>query len=57
MFLFFRGEKQECKFFDQLVRVFGNKYMMNSDSLSEEAPEVIGEITGFKAFYLCSIDS
>lgn len=46
----FRGEKQECKYFDQLVHIFGNKYMLNSDSLSEDAPEVIGEKTGFKVF-------
>ncbi|XP_024145601.1 uncharacterized protein zgc:113263 isoform X1 [Oryzias melastigma] len=36
-----QGEKQECKYFDQLVHIFGNKYMLNSDSLSEDAPEVI----------------
>ncbi|KAM4569199.1 uncharacterized protein PAE49_008784 isoform 1-T1 [Odontesthes bonariensis] len=36
-----QGEKQECKFFDQLMRIFGNKYMMNSDPLSDDTPEVI----------------
>ncbi|KAM6895684.1 uncharacterized protein FYW49_019554 [Xenentodon cancila] len=36
-----QGEKQECKFFDQLVQIFGNKYIMNSDSLADDANEVI----------------
>ncbi|XP_030576045.1 uncharacterized protein LOC115773444 isoform X2 [Archocentrus centrarchus] len=36
-----KGEKQECKFFDQLVQIFGNKYITNSDPLADETAEVI----------------
>nr|XP_046235057.1 uncharacterized protein zgc:113263 isoform X4 [Scatophagus argus] len=32
-----KGEKQECKFFDQLVRIFGSKYMINSEPLADDA--------------------
>ncbi|XP_029901373.1 uncharacterized protein LOC115354954 isoform X2 [Myripristis murdjan] len=35
-----KGEKQECKFFDQLVRIFGSKYA-NSDSLADESMDVL----------------
>ncbi|XP_028256520.1 uncharacterized protein LOC114432607 isoform X2 [Parambassis ranga] len=35
------GEKQECKFFDQLVQVFGTKYVTNSDPLTDNTVEVI----------------
>ncbi|XP_078138254.1 uncharacterized protein LOC139919797 [Centroberyx gerrardi] len=34
------GEKQECKFFDQLVRIFGSKYV-NAESLAEESMDVM----------------
>uniref|UniRef100_A0A1A7X1R3 Myb-like domain-containing protein n=1 Tax=Iconisemion striatum TaxID=60296 RepID=A0A1A7X1R3_9TELE len=34
-----QGDKQECKFFDQLVQIFGDKYGMNSNSPLDEAPE------------------
>ncbi|XP_076009484.1 uncharacterized protein LOC143002949 isoform X1 [Genypterus blacodes] len=34
-----RGEKQECKFFEQLMHIFGDKYL-NSDPLPEEAADV-----------------
>ncbi|CAG5927595.1 unnamed protein product [Menidia menidia] len=34
-----QGEKQECKFFDQLVRIFGNKYMANPDPLADDTAE------------------
>ncbi|XP_027128087.1 uncharacterized protein zgc:113263 isoform X1 [Larimichthys crocea] len=34
-----KGEKQECKFFDQLVQVFGNKYVINSDPLTEDTAD------------------
>ncbi|XP_056133157.1 uncharacterized protein zgc:113263 [Lampris incognitus] len=33
------GEKQECKFFDQLLRVLGSQYV-NQDSLAEESSNV-----------------
>ncbi|XP_036004846.1 uncharacterized protein zgc:113263 isoform X1 [Fundulus heteroclitus] len=36
-----QGDKQECKFFEQLVQIFGTKYVMNSDSLTDDTPEVI----------------
>ncbi|XP_034434543.1 uncharacterized protein zgc:113263 isoform X1 [Hippoglossus hippoglossus] len=32
-----KGEKQECKYFDQLVQIFGSKYVTTSDPLAEEA--------------------
>nr|XP_020455352.1 uncharacterized protein LOC109959929 isoform X2 [Monopterus albus] len=35
-----KGEKQECKFFDQLVQIFGSKYVMNSDSLADNTADV-----------------
>ncbi|TNN46064.1 Zinc finger and SCAN domain-containing protein 29 [Liparis tanakae] len=34
-----KGEKQECKYFDQLVRIFGNKYAANSDPLADDAAD------------------
>ncbi|XP_033989543.1 uncharacterized protein zgc:113263 isoform X1 [Trematomus bernacchii] len=34
-----KGEKQECKFFEQLVQIFGSKYVSNSDPLTEDAAE------------------
>ncbi|XP_008398981.1 uncharacterized protein LOC103459291 [Poecilia reticulata] len=36
-----QGDKQECKYFEQLVQIFGTKYVMNSDSLTDDTPEVI----------------
>ncbi|XP_017270412.1 uncharacterized protein zgc:113263 [Kryptolebias marmoratus] len=36
-----QGDKQECKFFDQMVQIFGNKYVMSSESLADDTPEVI----------------
>ncbi|XP_023121890.1 uncharacterized protein zgc:113263 [Amphiprion ocellaris] len=36
-----KGEKQECKYFDQLVQIFGTKYVMNSDPLADDTAEVI----------------
>uniref|UniRef100_A0A8D2ZDG9 Myb-like domain-containing protein n=1 Tax=Scophthalmus maximus TaxID=52904 RepID=A0A8D2ZDG9_SCOMX len=38
-----KGDKQECKFFDQLVHIFGSKYTMTSDPLADDAPEVVGK--------------
>ncbi|XP_029351517.1 uncharacterized protein LOC115037156 [Echeneis naucrates] len=35
-----KGERQECKFFDQLVQIFGNKYMMNSDPLADDTADI-----------------
>ncbi|KAM9846054.1 uncharacterized protein ACBR49_011020 [Aulostomus maculatus] len=35
-----RGEKQECKYFDQLVHVFGSKYV-NIDPQTEETADVM----------------
>ncbi|XP_071358596.1 uncharacterized protein [Trachinotus anak] len=35
-----RGEKQECKFFDQLVQIFGSKYIMNSDPLADDTADI-----------------
>ncbi|KAF7662044.1 hypothetical protein LDENG_00247240 [Lucifuga dentata] len=34
-----QGDKQECKFFDQLVQIFGSKYV-NSNPLADEAADV-----------------
>ncbi|XP_075967913.1 uncharacterized protein LOC142971160 isoform X3 [Anarhichas minor] len=34
-----KGEKQECKFFDQLVQIFGSKYVMNSDPLADDTAD------------------
>lgn len=36
-----KGEKQECKYFDQLVQIFGNKYGMNSDPLADDTADVV----------------
>ncbi|XP_005451753.1 uncharacterized protein zgc:113263 isoform X1 [Oreochromis niloticus] len=36
-----KGEKQECKFFEKLVQIFGNKYIINSDPLADDTAEVI----------------
>ncbi|XP_034019841.1 uncharacterized protein zgc:113263 [Thalassophryne amazonica] len=33
-----KGEKQECKFFDQLLHIFGSKYI-NPDTLAEESTD------------------
>lgn len=38
-----RGEKQECKFFDQMVQLFGNKYVINSDPVADDAADVMGK--------------
>ncbi|XP_039998724.1 uncharacterized protein zgc:113263 isoform X3 [Xiphias gladius] len=35
------GEKQECKFFEQLVKIFGNKYVMNSDPLADDPADIV----------------
>lgn len=35
-----KGDKQECKFFDLLVRNFGSRYGMTSDPLADDAAEV-----------------
>lgn len=37
-----RGERQEFKFFDQMVQLFGNKYIINSDPVAEEAANGAG---------------
>ncbi|XP_038594975.1 uncharacterized protein zgc:113263 [Micropterus salmoides] len=34
-----KGDKQECKFFDQLVHIFGSKYVINSDPLADESAD------------------
>ncbi|XP_051248459.1 uncharacterized protein zgc:113263 isoform X2 [Dicentrarchus labrax] len=34
-----KGEKQECKFFDQLVQIFGSKYVINSDPLADDTAD------------------
>ncbi|XP_026216895.1 TIN2_N and Myb_DNA-bind_4 domain-containing protein isoform X2 [Anabas testudineus] len=36
-----KGEKQECKYFDQLVQIFGSKYVMNSDPLTDDTADVV----------------
>lgn len=36
LFLVSRGERQEFKFFDQMVQLFGNKYIINSDPVAED---------------------
>nr|XP_033470495.1 uncharacterized protein zgc:113263 isoform X3 [Epinephelus lanceolatus] len=36
-----KGEKSECKFFDQLVQVFGSKYIINSDPLADDTADGI----------------
>ncbi len=38
-----RGEKQECKFFDQLVQIFGSKYVINFDHLADDAADGEGK--------------
>lgn len=34
-----KGERQEFKFFDQMVQLFGNKYIINSDPVAEDAAD------------------
>ncbi|TNM91308.1 hypothetical protein fugu_019688 [Takifugu bimaculatus] len=34
-----RGERQEFKFFDQMVQLFGNKYVINSEPVAEDADD------------------
>ncbi|XP_029318417.1 uncharacterized protein LOC115028663 [Cottoperca gobio] len=34
-----KGEKQECKFFDQLVQIFGSKYVTNADPLADDTAD------------------
>ncbi|XP_029019444.1 uncharacterized protein zgc:113263 [Betta splendens] len=36
-----RADKQECKYFEQLMRVFGSKYMMTSDPQTDDAADVV----------------
>lgn len=36
-----KGDKQECKYFDQLMQIFGNKYVINSDPLADDAADGI----------------
>ncbi|XP_056223663.1 uncharacterized protein zgc:113263 isoform X1 [Seriola aureovittata] len=36
-----KGEKQECKFFDQLVKIFGSKYVLNSDPLADDTADIV----------------
>lgn len=49
MFYFPRigGERVECKFYDQFVQIFGNKYL-SCDSLAEESNGAtdMGEVPG-----------
>uniref|UniRef100_A0A3P8RX00 Myb-like domain-containing protein n=1 Tax=Amphiprion percula TaxID=161767 RepID=A0A3P8RX00_AMPPE len=54
-FLHEKGEKQECKYFDQLVQIFGTKYVMNSDPLADDTAEVMGktDIEHVGGFLLC----
>uniref|UniRef100_A0A8C2ZHM2 Myb-like domain-containing protein n=1 Tax=Cyclopterus lumpus TaxID=8103 RepID=A0A8C2ZHM2_CYCLU len=40
---FLEGEKQECKFFDQLVQIFGSKYATNSDPLADDTADGVGK--------------
>nr|XP_043878147.1 uncharacterized protein zgc:113263 isoform X2 [Solea senegalensis] len=47
-----KGEKQECKFFEQLVQIFGSKYMMTSDPVAEDAADVEGE----RREHCCTVD-
>ncbi|XP_074554138.1 uncharacterized protein LOC141810457 isoform X2 [Halichoeres trimaculatus] len=35
-----QGEKQECKYFEQLVQIFGSKYVPNSDPLIDDPADV-----------------
>lgn len=39
----FRGDKQECKYFDQLMQIFGSKYMMTPDPLTDDTADVVGK--------------
>lgn len=39
-----RGERQEFKFFDQMVQLFGNKYIINSDPVAEDAADGAGKM-------------
>lgn len=39
----FRGERQEFKFFDQMMQLFGNKYLTNSDPAAEDAADGAGK--------------
>ncbi|KAM9328767.1 uncharacterized protein KZ484_020133 isoform 2-T2 [Pholidichthys leucotaenia] len=36
-----KGDKQECKYFEQLVQIFGSKYVTSTDPLEDDAAEVI----------------
>lgn len=36
-----KGDKQECKYFDQLVQIFGTKYIPSNDPLADDTAEVI----------------
>lgn len=36
-----KRDKQECKFFDQLVKIFGSRYGMTSDPLADDASDVL----------------
>ncbi|XP_042367628.1 uncharacterized protein zgc:113263 isoform X2 [Plectropomus leopardus] len=36
-----KGDKQECKFFDQLVQIFGSKYVINSDPLADDTADSV----------------
>lgn len=38
-----RGERQEFKFFDQMVQLFGNKYVINSEPVAEGADDGAGK--------------
>lgn len=40
-----RGERQEFKFFDQMVQLFGNKYIINSDPVAEDAADGPGKMS------------
>lgn len=48
-----RGERQEFKFFDQMMQLFGNKYLTNSDPVAEETSEGAGRVRfpGFLRFW------
>ncbi|XP_020494456.1 uncharacterized protein zgc:113263 isoform X1 [Labrus bergylta] len=36
-----KGDKQECKFFDQMVQIFGSKYVTTNDGLIDDTADVI----------------
>ncbi|TWW64686.1 hypothetical protein D4764_22G0003330 [Takifugu flavidus] len=40
-----RGERQEFKFFDQMVQLFGNKYVINSEPVAEGADDGAGRFS------------